>query len=84
MASTCVGYFEDYYCGETQNIKGKYVINFYSVVIDTDIAFRLLLNEINESYDTSLHHIKIASIPYVNGDDYTLMYSSDGSTDFSI
>ena len=82
-----VGLLNSWNAGETENIKGKYVINFFSIVVDTDIAFRLILNEVIEEVrdDIDCSHIKIASVPYDNSEeDFTLIYSSDSSTDFSI
>ena len=82
-----VGSLNSWNAGETENIKGKYVINFFCIVINTDIAFRLILNEVIENIkdDIDLSHVKIASIAYIdNGEDYNLLYSSDSSTDFSI
>lgn len=80
-----VGSLNSCNAGETENIKGKYVINFFCIVINTDIAFRLILNEVIENIkdDIDLSHVKIASIPYIdNGEDYNLLYSSDSSSDF--
>ena len=82
-----VGILNSWNAGETENIKGKYVINFFSIVVDTDIAFRLILNEVVEEVkdDIDGSHIKIASVPYDDSEeDFTLIYSSDSSTDFSI
>lgn len=82
-----VGSLNSWNAGETENIKGKYVINFFSIVIDIDIAFRLILNEVVEEIkdDINCDHIKIAYIPYIdNGEKFTLIYSSDESTYFSI
>ena len=82
-----LGSLDSWNAGETENIKGKYVINFFSVVVDVDIAFRLILNEVVEEIkdDINCDHIKMAYVPYIdNGEDFTLIYSSDDSTDFSI
>ena len=36
-------------------------------------------------YDINCDHIKMAYVPYIdNGEEFTLIYSSDDSTDFSI
>ncbi|WP_028328576.1 tetratricopeptide repeat protein [Brachyspira alvinipulli] len=80
-----VGVFYNWNAGETENIKGKYVINLLSIVVNTDIAFRLILNEVIDKIKDNIDcsHFKIASIPY-DGDIYTLHYSEDSSTDFSI
>ena len=80
-----VGAFYDWNAGENENIKGKYAINFFSIVINVDIAFRLILNEVIDKIKDNIDcsHFKIASIPY-DGDVYTLHYSEDSSTDFSI
>ncbi|AUJ48611.1 hypothetical protein [Brachyspira hyodysenteriae] len=82
-----LGSLDSWNAGETENIKGKYAINFFSVVVDVDIAFRLILNEVIEEIkdDINCDHIKMAYVPYIdNGEDFTLIYSSDDSTDFSI
>ncbi|ASJ22687.1 tetratricopeptide repeat protein [Brachyspira hampsonii] len=82
-----VGYLNSWNAGETENIKGKYVINFFSVVVDIDIAFRLILNEVigDIKDDINCEHIKIAYVPYIdNGENFTLIYSSDESSDFYI
>ena len=82
-----VGNIVSWDSGKTENIKGKYVINFFSIVVDADIAFRLILNEVIDDIkeDIDCSHIKIASASYEdNGEGYNLLYSSDSSQDFSI